>query len=164
MPSAAPQPPAAAAPTRIPKPAEASEARRVRESTKPVVIVAVLLGAFFLMQSWIPLRSAVQIGADEGFEVAKATLCLHGHKLYSEVWNDQPPLHTWLITQVLKLQRVEPLTPSLSPSDGERVVFRPGEGFVRAHQRAGILPPYIRTNAGDRRESRRHFCRGGLVH
>lgn len=33
-----------------------------------------------------------------------ATLCLHGHRLYSEVWNDQPPLHTWLITQVLKLQ------------------------------------------------------------
>lgn len=73
-------------------------------SARPIFIVAVLLGAFFLLQSWIPLRSAVQIGADEGFEVAKATLCLHGHRLYSEVWNDQPPLHTWLITQVLKLQ------------------------------------------------------------
>ncbi len=104
MPSAAPHPPAAVAPTRIPKPAEASAAKRARESAKPVVVVAVLLGAFFLLQSWIPLRTAVQIGADEGFEVAKATLCLHGHRLYSEVWNDQPPFHTWLITQILKLQ------------------------------------------------------------
>ncbi|MCW5551072.1 MAG: hypothetical protein KIS67_02785 [Verrucomicrobiae bacterium] len=76
---------------------------------RPFGIVAVLLGAFFLLQSWIPLRTAVQIGADEGFEVAKATLCLHGHQLYSEVWNDQPPLHTWLITQVLKFQRRSPL-------------------------------------------------------
>ncbi len=34
--------------------------------------------------------------------MAKATLCLKGHKLYSEVWNDQPPLHTFLLTQLLK--------------------------------------------------------------
>jgi hypothetical protein len=67
-----------------------------------MVIAVILLVAFFLLQRRIPLGTAVQIGADEGFEVAKATLCLHGHKLYSEVWNDQPPLHTWLVTQVLK--------------------------------------------------------------
>lgn len=85
--------------------------RSSRASLNPIVIVAVLVGAFFLMQSWIPLRSAVQIGADEGFEVAEATLCLQEHQLYSEVWNGQPPLHTWLITQVLKFQRNKPLTP-----------------------------------------------------
>ncbi len=67
-----------------------------------MVIAAILMVAFFLLQSRIPLGTAVQIGADEGFEVAKATLCLHRHKLYSEVWNDQPPLFTWLVTQVLK--------------------------------------------------------------
>ncbi|MHB8522301.1 MAG: hypothetical protein ACYDH9_16295 [Limisphaerales bacterium] len=50
----------------------------------------------------LPLRTAIQIGADEGFELAKATLCLHGHRLYSEVWNDQPPLHTFLVTEILK--------------------------------------------------------------
>jgi hypothetical protein len=73
-----------------------------------MAVAAILLVAFFLLQSRIPLRTAVQIGADEGFEVAKATLCLHGHRLYSEVWNDQPPLHTWMVTQVLK-----DLTPSI---------------------------------------------------
>ncbi len=113
-------------------------------SASPIVIVAVLLGAFFLMQSLIPLRSAIQIGADEGFEVAKATLCLHGHKLYSEVWNDQPPLHTWLITQVLKLQRAEPLTPSLSPSDGARV--QPSDR-QDALARNSILGPRLVTSA-----------------
>ena len=67
-----------------------------------IVIAAILLAGFVVLESRVPLRTAVQIGADEGFEVAKATLCLHGHRLYSEVWNDQPPLHTWLVTQVLQ--------------------------------------------------------------
>ena len=66
----------------------------LRRPGKPAAILAILLGVFVLLQSRVPLRTAVQIGADEGFEVAKVTLCLHGHKLYSEVWNDQPPLHT----------------------------------------------------------------------
>ncbi|HEX5219728.1 MAG TPA: phospholipid carrier-dependent glycosyltransferase [Verrucomicrobiae bacterium] len=48
------------------------------------------------------MRTTVQIGGDEGFELAKATLCLNGHKLYSDVWNDQPPFHTLLITAALK--------------------------------------------------------------
>jgi hypothetical protein len=61
-----------------------------------------LLLFFMLLQFLLPLRTTVQIGADEGFELAKATLCLKGHALYTEVWNDQPPLHTFLITQILK--------------------------------------------------------------
>jgi len=61
-----------------------------------------LLAAFVLLQFLLPLRTTIQIGADEGFELAKATLCLKGYKLYTEVWNDQPPLHTFLITQILK--------------------------------------------------------------
>ena len=54
-----------------------------------------------MLECFVPLRTAVQIGADEGFEVAKATLCLKGHRLYTEIWNDQPPLHTFLVTQTL---------------------------------------------------------------
>src|SRR5437660_12932548 len=69
---------------------------------KPLITLALLLSAFLGLQFLLPLRTAVQIGADEGFELAKATLCVHGHQLYSEVWNDQPPLHTFLITQTLK--------------------------------------------------------------
>src|SRR5437870_448092 len=70
--------------------------------SKPAAVLLVALAVFVLLQCFVPLRTAVQIGADEGFELAKATLCLNGYQLYTEVWNDQPPLHTFLITQVLK--------------------------------------------------------------
>src|SRR6266516_1877261 len=83
---------------------------------RPVVILTILLSAFFLIQSCVPLRTAVQIGADEGFELAKATLCLNGYKLYSEVWNDQPPLHTFLITQILRHIAPSVLRPRLLTS------------------------------------------------
>jgi hypothetical protein len=66
------------------------------------VALGVLLLIFALLQSTLPLASAVRIGPDEGYEVAKATLCLKGFKLYSQVWNDQPPLHTFLITEIVK--------------------------------------------------------------
>ena len=85
-----------------PQPQAASLPRRSGHKARPWVVLAGLIGAFVVLQSRVPLASAVQIGADEGFEVAKATLYLHGHQLYSEVWNDQPPLHTWLVTQVLR--------------------------------------------------------------
>ena len=69
---------------------------------KALITLALLLLAFLGLQFLLPLRTAVQIGADEGFELAKATLCVHGHQLYSEVWKDQPPLHTFLVTETLK--------------------------------------------------------------
>ena len=50
----------------------------------------------------MPLRTSIRIGADEGYELAKATLSLEGFKSYTEVWNDQPLLHTFIITQILK--------------------------------------------------------------
>jgi hypothetical protein len=69
--------------------------------------------ALAMSAAFLPLRTAVQIGADEGFELAKATLRLKGHPLYKEVWNDQPPLHTFLITQVLKHVSASILGPRL---------------------------------------------------
>src|ERR1019366_5042547 len=67
---------------------------------------AIWLGMFLFLfaaiQSLLPLGTAIQIGADEGFELAKVTLCAHGYKLYTQIWNDQPPLHTFLITQIVK--------------------------------------------------------------
>jgi hypothetical protein len=65
------------------------------------VLLALIL-SFLAIESFVPMRTAVQIGADEGFELAKATLCVHGHRLYTEIWNDQPPLHTFLVTEILK--------------------------------------------------------------
>jgi hypothetical protein len=61
--------------------------------------VLLVLGALLCI---MPLRTAVQIGADEGFELAKATLQLKGYKLYSDIWWDHPPLHPFLLAQVVK--------------------------------------------------------------
>jgi hypothetical protein len=58
--------------------------------------------AFCLLVLLLPLPTAVQIGADEGFELAKATMFLHGYRSYTGFWNDQPFLHTFLVAQVLK--------------------------------------------------------------
>jgi hypothetical protein len=61
-----------------------------------------LLALFLFLQSFLPLSTAILIGSDEGFEVAKATLSLKGYKLYTDIWNDQPPLHTFLLTETIR--------------------------------------------------------------
>ena len=82
--------------------------------SKIIPIWALLLGGFILIVSFLRLGTTVQIGADEGFELAKASLCLKGFQLYTEIWDDQPPVHTFLITQVLRY-----LSPSVT---GPRLV------------------------------------------
>ena len=69
---------------------------------RPVLILGLLLVAFVALQRCLPLATAVKIGADEDYELSKAVLCLSGHRFYTEVWNDQPPLHTFLVTVILK--------------------------------------------------------------
>jgi prepilin-type processing-associated H-X9-DG protein len=43
---------------------------------------------------------------DEGMEVNKAVLVAAGHRLYTEVWNDQPPLYTHLLSIPCRRQGV----------------------------------------------------------
>jgi len=69
---------------------------------RPAIVLALILFVFVLLQCLLPLRTAIKIGADEEFELAKATLCLKSYELYTEIWNDQPPLDTFLVTQILK--------------------------------------------------------------
>jgi hypothetical protein len=69
---------------------------------KPVVVLGLMLVAFVALQCCLPLATAVNIGADEDYELSKAVLCLNGHRLYTEVWSDQPPLYVSLLTVILK--------------------------------------------------------------
>jgi hypothetical protein len=55
------------------------------------------------LASLAPIRSAVQIGADEYFEVTKGFLWAKGYSLYDKVWNDQLPLHTVLLGTCFKV-------------------------------------------------------------
>jgi 4-amino-4-deoxy-L-arabinose transferase-like glycosyltransferase len=50
-----------------------------------------------------PLRTALEFGGDEGYELMKAFLVSRGYPLYQEVWNDQPPLHTELLALLFRI-------------------------------------------------------------
>lgn len=50
-----------------------------------------------------PLESGLEFGGDEGFELMKGLLCSRGFALYDEIWSDQPPLHTALLTFLFKV-------------------------------------------------------------
>lgn len=65
-------------------------------------VFVLLLATFVTIQCFLPLKTAVKIGADEGFEPAKAILSVHGYKFYSEVWSDQPPVYAFLLSQIVK--------------------------------------------------------------
>ena len=78
-------------------------------------LCAVLM-IFIVLLVFMPLRTAIQIGADEGYELAKATLSIRGVKSYSEMWNDQPMFHTFVITQILKHFSASALGPRLLTS------------------------------------------------
>ena len=56
-----------------------------------------------LVFALLPLGTAFQFADDEGFEVIKPFMCLKGYKLYTEIWNDQPPLYTVLQTAMFRL-------------------------------------------------------------
>ena len=55
-----------------------SPSRGNRTDYKAVAILVAIISALFLLQSLLPLRTAIKIGADEDFELAKATLALIG--------------------------------------------------------------------------------------
>src|SRR5947199_222028 len=66
-------------------------------------LLFIIITGFMLLEGMVPLRTAIKIGADEDFEISKAVLVLKGYKLYTEIWNDQPPLYTSLLTKASRL-------------------------------------------------------------
>src|SRR4051794_5789212 len=47
--------------------------------------------------------NAFQYDTDEGLNLMKSLLQLRGHHLYSEIWSDQPPLFTYILSGWFKL-------------------------------------------------------------
>lgn len=64
-------------------------------------VVPLGFGVFLCLAA--PLRTALEFGADEGFELMKALLVSQGHPLYQEIWNDQPPLHTEVLALLFRV-------------------------------------------------------------
>jgi len=79
-----------------------NENTRRSGTDRELLFLISILALSLVLQFFVPLRTAIKIGADEDWELSKATLSLKGYHFYTEVWNDQPLLHTWIITKVLK--------------------------------------------------------------
>jgi hypothetical protein len=61
----------------------------------PLVFVAAVLLFFHA-------RGTFEFSYDEGVELAKADLVERGYSLYSEIWNDQPPLMTYVLAGTIR--------------------------------------------------------------
>jgi 4-amino-4-deoxy-L-arabinose transferase-like glycosyltransferase len=70
---------------------------------RPLLALGVPL-VFFAIAFWVmPIADTLQFDPDEGIELAKATLYSQGYRLYDQIWNDQPPLLTVLLSGWLKI-------------------------------------------------------------
>jgi hypothetical protein len=65
--------------------------------------VVAILGGFLAIALLLPLGKALEIEGDEGFELNKAFLQSHGCKLYTEIWDDQPPLYTSTLAAIFRV-------------------------------------------------------------
>ncbi len=72
---------------------------RLRNYAGLLIVVA----AYLLIILQLPLGTAFQLGNDEGFEVIKPFLCSKGYNLYTEIWNDQPPVFTVILTAAFRI-------------------------------------------------------------
>ena len=71
-----------------------------RSRLVPVAIASLLAVALALH---IDVANAFAFGGDEGFELLKAWMLHEGFALYQPVWNDQPPLHSWIVSIVFRV-------------------------------------------------------------
>jgi Dolichyl-phosphate-mannose-protein mannosyltransferase len=67
------------------------------------MMLSAVAAAVLLIYSFLPLASALEFGDDEGFEVIKPFLCMKGFSLYKEIWSDQPPLLTVVLTWAFRM-------------------------------------------------------------
>ncbi|MCP4591326.1 MAG: hypothetical protein GY842_11300 [bacterium] len=59
--------------------------------------ILVPVGLFLLVWAWHPFHDVFEFDPDEGNNVIKALMLAKGHALYSEIWNDQPPLFSHML-------------------------------------------------------------------
>ncbi len=95
--------PAAHFPAQVAEPLQRAPAGRRSALLRLLPALGAVLLVFILLESLLPLGRIVKIGADEDFELTKATLCLKGYQRYTDIWDDQPPLHTFLVTNIVSL-------------------------------------------------------------
>lgn len=73
--------------------AEPAWSRHVSRSAA-VIAASLYVGAVVALY---PFRRVFEFDPDEGINAIKAVLVDRGYQLYSQIWNDQPPLFTYLL-------------------------------------------------------------------
>ena len=105
--------------------------------TRTIFLLLGILALFIVIQSFVPMRTAIKIGADEDWELSKAILALKGYHFYTDIWNDQPLLHTSIITSVLRNISPSVLGPRLVTSGFSALLLT--SVFLVAYRLKGLL-------------------------
>jgi hypothetical protein len=72
-----------------------------KSSASRIWNLAVPILFFICAYGLMPVADVLQFDPDEGIELAKVTLYRQGYSLYEQIWNDQPPLLTILLSEWL---------------------------------------------------------------
>ncbi|HUW82576.1 MAG TPA: glycosyltransferase family 39 protein [Phycisphaerae bacterium] len=73
---------------------------RIAGQLAPIAAAAAYLVLVLIFSNF---RDVFEFDMDEGNNVIKALLVERGYGLYSEIWSDQPPLFTWMLTGCFRL-------------------------------------------------------------
>jgi len=102
-----------------------------------------VIATVVLLYLLLPLGTALEFGKDEGFEVIKPYLCMKGFVLYKDIWNDQPPILTILLTCAFRIWGPTILVARLVAAGFGLVLF---VGFFQlVRQRSGIWTALLAT-------------------
>jgi hypothetical protein len=96
-----------------------------------------LAGLLVLIFSLLPLGTAFELGGDEGFELNKGFLHSNGFALYSQIWSDQPPLYTLLLSLAFRTLSPSILIARLTAAGFGLVLFLTFFSLVR--RRSGLV-------------------------
>lgn len=106
--------------------------KRALKDSWGFLLVIVAVG---LIYACLPLGTALQFGADEGYQLSAGLLCSKGYVLYKQIWYDHPPLFILLVSWTLKLLGSSVLGPRLMAAGFGLILF--GAFYQLIKQRSG---------------------------
>ena len=93
--------------------------------------LAAVIATLVVIYSQLPLGTALEFSSDEGFEVMKSFLCNQGHVLYKEIWNNMPPVFTFVLADAFKVFGTSILTARLVNAGFGIILFAVFHDLIR---------------------------------
>lgn len=75
----------------------------LNKSKDILIILLLIISAIVFFTTSPSLKETLEYDPDEGFELIKSSLYLNGFSLYSQIYSDQPPLYTVILSFWFKL-------------------------------------------------------------